>query len=294
MARAMRIHRRRRLTGHATKIKGPKARVLPIPSDSFALSSSSVVLPGTGRADSKSKRRKPTYWQSVATIGVQVADALEYAHKQGIRHRDVKPSNLLLDTHGTVWVTDFGLAKADDQQNLTHTGDILGTLRYMPPEAFEGKTDARSDVYSLGLTLYEMLAFRPAFDEKDRRRLIKQVTDEEPPRLGKLNRQLPQDLETIVHKAIDKDAKARYASAGEFSDDLQRFIEDEPIRARKVSQAERLRRWCRRHPAVALLTTTVTLLLLTLAVGATITAGRLGRLAEKEHELRTEAEKRNE
>ena len=264
------------------------------PPDSLTLSSSSVVLPGTGRADSKSKRRQPTYWQSVATIGMQVADALEYAHKQGIRHRDVKPSNLLLDTHGTVWVTDFGLAKADDQQNLTDTGDILGTLRYMPPEAFEGKTDARSDVYSLGLTLYEMLAFRPAFDEKDRRRLIKQVTDEEPLRLGKRNRQLPRDLETIVHKAIDKDAKARYASAGEFSDDLQRFIEDEPIRARKVSQTERLRRWCRRHPAVAVLTTTVTMLLLILAVGATITAGRLGRLAEKEHALRTEAEKRNE
>ena len=169
---------------------------------------------GRARADSKSKRRKPTYWQSVASIGMQVADALEYAHKQGIRHRDVKPSNLLLDTHGTVWVTDFGLAKADDQQNLTHTGDILGTLRYMPPEAFEGKTDARSDVYSLGLTLYEMLAFRPAFDEKDRRRLIKQVTDEEPPRLGKLNRQVPQDLETIVHKAIEKDAKAALRFGG--------------------------------------------------------------------------------
>ena len=115
----------------------------------------------------------------MATIGVQVADALEYAHKQGVHHRDVKPSNLLLDTQATVWVTDFGLAKANDQQNLTHTGDILGTLRYMPPEAFEGKTDARSDVYSLGLTLYEMLAFRPAFDEKERNRLIKQVTNED-------------------------------------------------------------------------------------------------------------------
>ena len=90
-------------------------------------------------------------------------------------HRDIKPSNLLLDTQGTVWVTDFGLAKADDQQNLTHTGDILGTLRYMPPEAFDGKADARGDIYSLGLTLYEMLAFRPAFDESERNQLIKQV-----------------------------------------------------------------------------------------------------------------------
>ena len=186
----------------------------PALSDSFTLSSSSVVLPGQSRDGSKSRNKKRTYWQSVATIGVQVAEAMEYAHKQGIHHRDIKPSNLLLDSQGTVWVADFGLAKADDQQNLTHTGDILGTLRYMPPEAFEGKTDARSDVYSLGLTLYEMLAFRAAFGENERNRLIKEVTEAEPDRLGKLNRQVPPDLETIVHKAIDKDPARRYASAG--------------------------------------------------------------------------------
>ena len=145
---------------------------------------------------------------------MQVAEALEYAHKQGVQHRDIKPSNLLLDTQGTVWVTDFGLAKADDQQNLTHTGDVLGTLRYMPPEAFEGKSDLRSDLYSLGLTLYEMLAFRPAYDEKKRNRLIKQVTTDEPVHLGKLNRQVPQDLETILHKAIDKDPAAALRVSG--------------------------------------------------------------------------------
>ena len=107
-------------------------------------------------------------------------------------------------------MTDFGLAKADDQQNLTHTGDILGTLRYMPPEAFDGKADARSDVYSLGLTLYELLAFRPAFDEKERNRLIKQVTTAEPARLDRLNRAVPRDLVTIVHKAIERDPAHRY------------------------------------------------------------------------------------
>src|SRR5262249_8417434 len=170
-----------------------------------------------------------------------------------IHHRDIKPSNLLLDAQGTVWVTDFGLAKADDHQNLTHTGDILGTLRYMPPEAFEGKADARGDVYSLGLTLYEMLAFRAAFDEKERNRLIKQVTEAEPVRLGKLNRQVPQDLQTIVHKAIDKDPKARYASACALAEDLQRFVDDEPIRARQVSAAERYWRWARRNPVIAIL-----------------------------------------
>ena len=129
---------------------GAGRRDRPAVSDSFTLSSSSVVLPGRSRDGSRSKSRKPTYWQSVARIGIQVAEALEYAHKQGVLHRDIKPSNLLLDTQGTVWVADFGLAKADDQPNLTHTGDILGTLRYMPPEAFEGKADARGDVYSLG------------------------------------------------------------------------------------------------------------------------------------------------
>ncbi len=240
-------------------------------SDSFALSSSSVVLPGQSRDGSKSKNKKRTYWQSVAAIGVQVAEALEYAHKQGIHHRDIKPSNLLLDSQGTVWVTDFGLAKADDQQNLTHTGDILGTLRYMPPEAFEGKTDARSDVYSLGLTLYEMLAFRAAFDEKERNRLIKQVTEAEPDPLGKLNRQVPHDLETIVHKAIDKDPARRYASAGALAEDLQRFIDDEPIQARRVSDAERLWRWSRRHKAVAaLLATLATVLTVGCAVMAVL------------------------
>src|SRR5262249_40632654 len=154
----------------------------------------------------------------------------------------------LLDTQGTVWVTDFGLAKADDQPNLTHTGDILGTLRYMPPEAFEGKTDARSDVYSLGLTLYELLAFRPAFEEKERNRLIKQVTGAAPARLSKLNGQVPHDLETIVHKAIDREAGRRYRTAGDFAADLQRFLDDEPIQARRARMPERCRRWCKRNP----------------------------------------------
>src|SRR5205085_5418701 len=139
---------------------------IPPPADGPPPSGSSLSLPGSPRTG-----RKPTYWQSVAQVGVQVAEALDYAHRQGVLHRDVKPSNLLLDLRGTVWVADFGLAKADDSENLTHTGDILGTLRYMPPEAFEGKGDARADVYALGLSLYELLALRPAFGEKDRHQL---------------------------------------------------------------------------------------------------------------------------
>ena len=224
-----------------------------------SLSSSSLTLPG---GDSpRGKARRQTYWQGVARIGVQVADALDYAHAQGIVHRDIKPSNLLLDTHGIVWVTDFGLAKADDQQNLTHTGDILGTLRDMPPEAFGGKVDSRGDVYALGLTLYEMLAFRPAFDEKERGRLVKQVTGEAPAPLHKLNPEVPRDLETIVQKAIEREPSHRYASASDLADDLRRFVDDEPIR-RGASYGERLARWARRNPAIAALGCAVVLLLL--------------------------------
>jgi serine/threonine protein kinase/WD40 repeat protein len=223
-----------------------------------SLSSSSLTLPGAEQA--RGKARRQTYWQGVARIGVQVADALAYAHAQGIVHRDIKPSNLLLDTHGIVWVTDFGLAKADDQQNLTHTGDILGTLRYMPPEAFGGKVDSRGDVYALGLTLYEMLAFRPAFDEKERGRLVKQVTNEAPAPLRKLNAEVPRDLETIVQKAIEREPSHRYASASELDDDLRRFVDDEPIRARRASYGERLARWARRNPAIAALGIAVALL----------------------------------
>jgi WD40 repeat protein/serine/threonine protein kinase len=242
-------------------------------SDSFTLLSS-VALPET-RPARRPGRRQPTYWQSVARIGVQVADALEYAHRQGILHRDIKPSNLLLDTHGTVWVTDFGHAKADDQQNLTHPGDVLGTLRYLPPEAFEGRTDARGDVYSLGLTLYELLCLRPAFDEIERHRLIKQVQTAAPPRLDRLNPEVPRDLVTIVHKAIDRDPAHRYASAAALAADLQRFLDDEPIQARRVAPAERFLRWCRHNPAVAGLLAAVAILLVGVASVATVAAFRI-------------------
>ena len=256
----------------------------PVPgllSDSFTLSSSSVVLPGAG-SGSRAGRKRPSYWHSVARIGVQVADALHHAHAQGVLHRDIKPSNLLLDTCGVVWVTDFGLAKADDQKNLTHTGDILGTLRYMPPEAFDGRADARGDVYSLGLTLYEMLGMRPAFDEKERNRLIKEVTTGEPPRLDRLNPVVPRDLVTIVHKAIERDLAHRYSTAGELMADLQRFLDDEPIQARRQTQWERCRRWARRNPHIAVLAGALTAVLVAATVVSVFVAARMTNLANRE------------
>ena len=187
-------------------------------------------------------------------------------------------------------MTDFGLAKADDQQNLTHTGDILGTLRYMPPEAFEGKSDARGDVYSLGLTLYELLAFRPAFDEKDRDRLIK-PGDARGARRGsaKLNREVPRDLETIVHKAIDRDPAHRYATAGELAADLQRFLDDEPIQARRLSSLERLARWRRRNKGLAAALGIAALALVLGTVASSVMAIRANRYARSAEDARLAA-----
>src|SRR5262249_3803161 len=136
------------------------------------------------------------YFRSVAQMGVQVAQALDYAHKQGITHRDIKPSNLLLDTRGTVWITDFGLAKADGSDELPRTGAIVGTLRYMAPERLNGRSDSRSDVYGLGVTLYELLTLRPAFEEPNRPQLIEQITRDDPPRPCGVDRSIPHDLET--------------------------------------------------------------------------------------------------
>src|SRR5206468_10887959 len=141
-------------------------------------------------------RRQP-FFRSVAQIGRQAAQGLAYAHSRGIVHRDIKPSNLLLDTDSVVWITDFGLAKAEDD-GLTATGDILGTLRYMAPERFRGGGDARADIYALGLTLYELLALRPAFVSSDRLTLIERIKTEEPARPRSLDARIPRDLETIV------------------------------------------------------------------------------------------------
>ena len=251
--------------------------------------SGSFSLPGqndTSASISGSRaRRKQTFWTSVANIGQQVAAALQYAHEQGITHRDIKPSNLLLDMRGTVWVTDFGLAKASDQQDITHTGDILGTLRYMPPEAFEGSSDARSDLYSLGLTLYELLAQRPAFDDKDRHKLVKLVTTSEPQRIEKLNPDVPRDLATIVHKSIDRDPGHRYQSARELVEDLQRFLDDEPIKARPVTSTERLARWSRHNKGLAASLAGIAALVVLIAIGSSVAAGYFRTVAREKSKL---------
>jgi len=232
-----------------------------------------------------------SYWATVARVGVQVADALAYAHKQGIQHRDIKPANLLLDLQGVVWVTDFGLAKSNDADDLTHTGDVIGTLRYMAPERFDGTGDARADIYALGLTLYELLTLTPAFVASNRAKLVEQVLAASPSRPRSINPAIPRDLETIVLKAITRDPAARYQTAGELADDLRRFTEDRPIRARRASWREQGWRWCRRNPAVAGLLATVVLLLTVIAGSGLAWSVRLSAALE---DTRTEEERKTQ
>jgi WD40 repeat protein len=209
------------------------------------------------------------YYRSVARVGLQVAEALSYAHGQKMLHRDIKPSNLLLDMQGTVWVTDFGLAK-EEGSDLTRTGDVVGTLRYMAPERFNGISDARSDIYSLGLTLYELLALKPAIEESHRDQLLRRINHEELPPLRRWDRRVPRDLETIVLKASAKEPERRYQTAEALAEDLRRFLADRPIQARRSWAAERLWRWCRRNRALASLSAALVVLLAVLGAGAMV------------------------
>lgn len=231
------------------------------------------------------------YWKAVARLGRQVANALDYAHSQHILHRDIKPANLLLDAGGNVWVADFGLAKALEQDKVSNTGDVVGTLQYMAPEQFQGKYDHRSDICSLGLTLYEMVTFRPAFRDSNRFQLMRRITQEEAPRPRSLNPAIPRDLETIVLKAIARDPGRRYQSARDLENDLQRYLEDRPIQARRAGPAERLVRWCRRNPAVASLTALAFVLLILVAVVASVGYVQISEALEGEKNELQRAEK---
>jgi tetratricopeptide (TPR) repeat protein len=201
----------------------------------------------------------PAYFRTVVELGIQAAQALEHAHQLGVVHRDIKPGNLLVEgapgaaTPGVrLWVTDFGLAHVQSQAGLTMTGDLVGTLRYMSPEQALAKRvpiDHRTDIYSLGVTLYELLTLEPAFGGQDRQELLRQIAFEEPKPPRRHNKAVPRELETIVGKAMEKNPADRYATAQELADDLERFLKDEPIRARRPSLVQRARKWARRHKA---------------------------------------------
>jgi WD40 repeat protein len=190
----------------------------------------------------------------------------------GITHRDVKPGNILLDAQGRLWIADFGLAQVRADTQLTATGDLLGTLRYMSPEqaqARRGILDHRTDIYSLGATLYELLTLRPPIDGNDRPELLRKLADEDPVPPTKIDRLIPTDLETIVSKALSKSPGDRYATARDLADDLRRFLSDNPIRAKRPTAWDRSRKWARRHkPLVSSLAISSALLL----VGVTMAA----------------------
>lgn len=203
--------------------------------------------PATASTDQRERARR------AARIGAQAAAALQHAHEHGVLHRDIKPSNLLLDRDDNVWISDFGLAKALEAEGLTHSGDVLGTLQYMAPEQFQGQYDARSEVYALGLTLYELVVGAPGFRGTARGELVERITRGRLDRIERRAPGVPADLATVVHKAIAVEPDHRYASARELQEDLERFLADRPIRARRVSSVEHLWRFCRRNRALAVL-----------------------------------------
>jgi serine/threonine protein kinase len=194
--------------------------------------------------------RPAEYFRNVARLGIQAAEALHYAHEMGVVHRDVKPSNLLLDGEGQLYVADFGLAMTQGDSNLTVTGDLLGTLRYMSPEQASGRralVDRRTDIYSLGASLYELATLRPAFPEEDRQRLLQQIITDPPQLPSQINRTVPKDLETIILTTMSKEPTERYTTAQDLAYDLHRFLNDEPIGAKRPSTTERIAKWSRRH-----------------------------------------------
>ncbi len=189
----------------------------------------------------------------LARIGVQAASALHYAHGLGTLHRDIKPANLLLENVDHLWVTDFGLAKALEGDGITLTGDLVGTLQYMAPEQFAGQYDVRSEVYALGVTLYELLALRPAFVGSSRSELMERIRAQRPEPLRRVCPDIAEDLVVIIEKAMARDPADRYRDADAFRRDLQAFLDDQPIAARRLSSAAIALRWCRRNRGMAAL-----------------------------------------
>jgi eukaryotic-like serine/threonine-protein kinase len=250
-------HASRQTRLDASRVGTGPARSAIVPASQGSLA---ALDPAPRRCDDESVPFDPprgsAYFRWVAEVGLQSADALEHAHHQGVIHRDVKPSNLLIDGKGNIWVTDFGLARRLADPGLTHHDSLLGTPRYMSPEqARTGSIDGRTDVYSLGATLYELLTLRPPFDGRSAAELIEQIGQEEPAPPSSVDPRVPRDLETIVLKALAKRPTDRYLTAAELAEDLARYLNHEPVKARRISPVGRLWRVARRHPGITSVTT---------------------------------------
>jgi serine/threonine protein kinase len=198
--------------------------------------------------------KRVAYFRAVAKLMLQAAEALAYAHRQGVVHRDIKPANLLLDVQGTLWITDFGLAQMYADTGLTRTGDLLGTLRYMSPEQASGRAvvlDQRTDIYSLGITLYELLTLERALPGTTREQLLEQINGADPRSPRSIDKKIPVELENIIGRATSKDAADRYPTADSLAQDLSRFLNDEPVLARPPSIWIKAAKWTRRHRTFA-------------------------------------------
>ena len=196
--------------------------------------------------------RSRDFIDAVARLGIQAAEALQHAHDFGVVHRDIKPSNLLIDRGANLWVSRFRIGSLSGASSLTHTGAIVGTLQYMSPEQALGRTrlvDHRSDIYSLGVTLYELLTLHPPFDDRNRQRFLEQIEGKEPPLPRKRNAAIPLDLQTILLKALAKRRGDRYQTAQEMAEDLRRFLSGESIHARRPSLLDRAGKWAAHHRA---------------------------------------------
>jgi tetratricopeptide (TPR) repeat protein/serine/threonine protein kinase len=238
------------LIAELRQTSGSKASTDPEPTAPYTHSAGSGQTAPVAALSTEGSTRSPAFFRAMAELGRQAAAALEHAHQLGVIHRDIKPGNLLVDGRANVWITDFGLAHCQSQASLTQTGDLVGTLRYMSPEQALARrvvVDHRTDVYSLGATLYELLTLEPAFHGQDRQELLRQIAFEEPRPPRRLNKVIPAELETIVLKALEKNPAERYATAQELADDLERWLKDEPIRAKRPTLVQRGRKWARRH-----------------------------------------------
>jgi len=224
--------------------------------------------------------------REVAELGRQAAEALDYAHRNEVLHRDIKPSNLLVDADHRLWIADFGLARVRGDSDLTATGDLIGTMRYLSPEqargSHRGAVDGRTDVYALGATLYELLSLRQVFEGDDRAELLRRIAAEEPVAPRRLDPAIPLDLETIVLKALAKDPAERYATAGELAGDLTRFLAGQPIRARRPTWAEQGVKWARRQwKAVAATGVMTAAMLICLAAAGWWSSARLRAINQR-------------
>ncbi len=290
------MHRQRQ-DADSTQQSRSTSTVLVLPNDVSEGNSSEFEVDEFARGSQRltateevSKTRQPNYYLQIAEIGRDVANALAHSHNRGVIHRDIKPSNLLIDHVGHVWVTDFGLAKTEDS-DLTRTGDVVGTLRFMAPERINGLCDRRSDIYSLGMTLYELLALQPAFSGGSQLSIVKRIRDEEPKTLRSIDAGVPRDLQTIVEKAIHKEPSLRYQSADQMADDLELFLKGLPIKARRVGTTERVWRWGLRNRAVASSLILIVLLVLLGLVGSSVAAIRFRSMAIKQTQLKNKAER---